>query len=256
MAKGVVVSRFLRCVPGVALLAVFVLGATGAEETSDPEADGRRRAAAILQACTDNLPREKMVLTGTLAVRRQRGFILSENPYRLELEWGATPSRAEVTLFAADSTNAVERVVMTRNGREAALALFSGPGLAPAAPPSLAGRVGGTDLTWLDLTMDFLWWPDVRMDGEGNAKGRACDILVATPPSPIPGCSGVRLWIDRKLGFLMQAEQLNPQGEPVRRMWVQSVKKMSERWMIRDMEVEMMGSGHRTRLYVDRLILS
>ena len=54
----------------------------------------------------------------------------------------------------------------------------------------------------------------------------------------------------------MQAEQLSPQGEPVRRMWVQSVKKMSERWMIRDMEVEMMGSGHRTRLYVDRLILS
>ena len=104
MAKGIVVSRFLRCVPGVALLAVFVLGATGAEETSDPEADGRRRAAAILQACTDNLPREKMVLTGTLAVRRQRGFILSENPYRLELEWGATP-RGRSHSLAADSTN-------------------------------------------------------------------------------------------------------------------------------------------------------
>ncbi len=240
---------------GCFALSAWLAGAT--EESHAPDADeaDRQQAVALLQACTANLPREKMVLTGTLAVRRQRGFILSENPYRLELEWGATPSRASVTLFAPDSTNVTERVVMTRDGRSASLVLFSGPKLEPSEPPSLAGRVGGTDLTWLDLTMDFLWWPDVRMDGEGTAKGRACDILIATPPTPIPGCSAVRMWIDRKLGFLMQAEQLDPQGEPVRRMWVQSVKKMNERWMIRDMEVEMMGSGHRTRLYVDHLIL-
>ncbi len=224
-------------------------------ESADADVMGQQQATAILQACTANLPREKMTLTGTLAVRRQRGFVLSENPYRLDLEWGATPSCATVTLFAPESETVLQRVVMTRDGRTADLAFFSGPDLVASEPPSLAGRVGGTDLTWLDLTMDFLWWPDVRMDGEGTAKGRACDVLVATPPSPIAGCSAVRMWIDRKLGFLMQVEQLDPQGEPVRKMWVQSVKKMNARWMIRDMEVEMMGSGHRTRLYVDRLIL-
>ena len=173
--------------------------------------------------------------------------------YRLELEWGATPALATVTLLAPGSTTAIERVVMTRDGRKASLAFFNGPNLAPAEPPSLAGRVGGTDLTWLDLTLDFLWWPDVRLDGEGDAKGRACDIIVATPPTPIPGCAAVRMWIDRKLGHLMQVEQLDPQGAPVRKMWVQGVKKTNERWMISEMEVEMMGSGHRTRLRVDRL---
>jgi hypothetical protein len=241
----------------VLALAVCAGCAGAADEPDAPGADAssRRQASTILGACTANLPREKMELTGTLTVRRQRGFILSESPYRLDLEWGATPARAAVTLFAAGSTTAVQRVVMTRDGRSASLAFFSGPTLAPAEPPSLAGRVGGTDLTWLDLTLDFLWWPDVRLEGEGDAKGRTCDIIVATPPMPIPGCAAVRMWIDRKLGFLMQVEQLDPQGAPVRKMWVQSVKKMNERWMIRDMEVEMMGSGHRTRLYVDRLIL-
>lgn len=239
------------------LLAVCVGSVGAADEAGTPDADAasRRQASAILSACTANLPRERMELSGTLTVRRQRGFILSESPYRLELEWGATPALATVTLLAPGSTTAVQRVVMTRDGRQASLAFFNGPNLAPAEPPSLAGRVGGTDLTWLDLTMDFLWWPDVRLDGEGDAKGRACDIIVATPPTPIPGCAAVRMWIDRKLGFLMQVEQLDPQGAPVRKMWVQSVRKMNERWMIRDMEVEMMGSGHRTRLYVDRLIL-
>ncbi|NLL84474.1 MAG: outer membrane lipoprotein-sorting protein [Lentisphaerae bacterium] len=238
---------------------VVVLCLAGCGLASEAEAaaiESRESAAAILEACTANLPREKMTLSGVLAVRRRRGFVVSENRYELVLEWGAVPSRAMVTLYEANSTKIVERVAMTRSGRQANLTLFSGQELTPAEPPSLAGRVGGTDLTWLDLTMDYLWWRDVRLDGVGRAKGRECDIIVATPPSPIPGCAGVRLWIDKKLGFLMQAEQLDPQGEPVRRMWVQSVKKMSERWMIRDMEVEMMGSGHRTRLYVEHLILS
>lgn len=239
----------------MALVFAFFGGVVNADEVVVEDVSHQRTAADILQACTVNLPREKMVLTGILAVRRQRGFILSENPYRLELEWGALPPRAEVTFFASESTNILERVVMTRDGLQTELTLFSGPELRASGPPSLVARVGGTDLTWLDLTLDFLWWRDVRLDGEGRTKGRLCDIIIATPPSPIPGCSGMRLWIDRKLGFLMQAEQLDDQGETVRRMWVQSVKKMNERWMIRDMEVEMMGSGHRTRLYVDRLII-
>jgi hypothetical protein len=34
-------------------------------------------------------------------------------------------------------------------------------------------------------------------------------------------------------------------------MWVQRVKKIEDRWMIRDMEIETLNSGHRTRLFVD-----
>jgi hypothetical protein len=34
-------------------------------------------------------------------------------------------------------------------------------------------------------------------------------------------------------------------------MWVQRVKKMDDRWMIRDMEIETLNSGHRTKLFVD-----
>jgi len=33
-------------------------------------------------------------------------------------------------------------------------------------------------------------------------------------------------------------------------MWVQRVKKTDDRWMIRDMEIETLNSGHRTRLSV------
>lgn len=89
--KGFSVRGFARWLFGVAFVCSLLAGGVNADEAGAADAEGQRTAAAILQACTVNLPREKMVLTGVLAVRRQRGFILSENPYRLELEWGASP---------------------------------------------------------------------------------------------------------------------------------------------------------------------
>ena len=71
------------------------------------------------------------------------------------------------------------------------------------------------------------------------------------PPGPVPGCSAVRIWVDRQWRCVMQVEQLDPQGSPVRTMWVQRVKKVEDRWMIPEMEIETLNSGHRTRLFVD-----
>ena len=63
----------------------------------------------------------------------------------------------------------------------------------------------------------------------------------------------MRLWVDRKRGFLRQAEQINEKGERVRWMWVASVGKINDRWMIRNMEVKRPGTGVMTKLHVETL---
>ena len=50
----------------------------------------------------------------------------------------------------------------------------------------------------------------------------------------------------------MQAEELKD-GEPVRRLWGTRLKKFGDRWMANVMEVETIGSGHRTKITVDDL---
>jgi hypothetical protein len=50
--------------------------------------------------------------------------------------------------------------------------------------------------------------------------------------------------------MLLQAEALDPGGKAVRRLWVRSVKKINERWIIKDLEVEGFPAEHRTRLDV------
>ena len=54
--------------------------------------------------------------------------------------------------------------------------------------------------------------------------------------------------------FLRQVEQLDAAGRRVRRMWVSSVGKIGDRWMIRDMEIERPGRGQRTKLHVEQLV--
>jgi len=255
--KGVNLKKmchWIVCLCGAAVLPVFSADVSR-PNTEQGVAEENLSAGQILSACTQLIPTDRLLLKGTLTVRKLRGVVLAEEPFKLLMDWGANPPTAEVLLLDRAGTSLVERAVLTRlAGKPAQIKLFSGPEQKPVESPSYAGRIRGTDMTWMDLTLDFLWWKDVRFDdvprGE-SYNGRDCDILVTVPPAPIPGCSAVRVWVDRQLKCVMQAQQLDPQGNPVRKMWVQRVKKMDDRWMIRDMEIETLNSGHRTRLSVD-----
>ena len=246
--------RWVICLFGVAFLPVLAED-VGRPVTEVAAQEESLTAVQILGACAKLIPTDRLLIQGTLTVRKLRGIVLAEEPFKLMMDWGAKVPTAEVLLLDRAGTSLVERAVLTRPlGQAAQIKLYSGAGQTPVESPSYAGRIRGTDMTWMDLTLDFLWWKEVRFDdtprGESH-NGRDCDILVTVPPSPIPGCSAVRVWVDRQLRCVMQAQQLDPQGNPVRKMWVQRVKKMDDRWMIRDMEIETLNSGHRTRLSVD-----
>ena len=245
----------------IALLAIGLCLSSYAEETAQPtpaqpeEIEEQLTAVQTLRACTRLLPTEKLILTGEICMRKARGIVLERFPYKLMLDWGATPSCAEILLLNKSGDAILQRAVLTRSSDTVSqIAIFNGPEQKRVQNPNYSSRIMGTDITWLDLSLDFLWWPDARFDNvpRGDSRnGRDCDILITTPPQPIPGCTGVRVWVDRKLRCIMQAEQLGPQGDPVRKFWVQRVKKMNDRWMIKDMEVETLNSGHRTQLLVD-----
>ena len=50
----------------------------------------------------------------------------------------------------------------------------------------------------------------------------------------------------------MQAEQLDEKMKPIRRLWGTRVKKFDdERWMVSVLEVETLGSRHRTKITVE-----
>ena len=120
-----------------------------------------------------------------------------------------------------------------------------------------SGQILGTDVTWSDLTLDYLWWDDVSYDAEREGEtvhGQTCMVILVRPPEKIAGLEAVRLWADKKTGCLMQAEQLADGMKPLRRLWGTRVKKFDgERWMVSVLEVETLGSRHRTKITVENL---
>lgn len=225
--------------------------------SEEEQAAENQTAAEVLHSCTQIIPTERLMLSGILRLKKRRGIIIKEHPFKLLIDWGGVPPTGEILFMDPKGTNLLQRAIMTRTSdKPAALKIFEGPRQKPVEDQSYAGRVMGTDMTWLDLSLDFLWWKGVRFDDvpRGDSRnGRDCHILLTVPPAPIPGCAAIRVWVDRKLRCIMQAEQIGPQGNVTRRMWVQRVKKMNDRWMIRDMEIESVNSGHRTQLLVEEL---
>ena len=66
--------------------------------------------------------------------------------------------------------------------------------------------------------------------------GQVCAVIVMKK-----GNRRVRVWVDRKTGALMQAEEM-ADGRTLRRLWGTRIKKFGDRWMANTMEVETIGT--------------
>ncbi len=208
-------------------------------------------AEALLRDTIARLPVAPLKISGILIVRRQRGIVLRELPFSMLLEWGANPPRATYEVRDPSGRFSPVLEVLRPDGQTAVTRWRDASGRTLSQPPALDAYIFGSDVTWLDLTLDFLWWPEAELAGSETFRGSLCDIVVVKPPEPMPACAAMRLWIDRRLRFIRQVEQLDRNGDPIRRMWVSSVGKSGDRWMIRNMEIDRRGSGHRTKLHVE-----
>lgn len=175
-------------------------------------------AAELVQSCRTMIP-ANVELDGRIILRNRKGFSQAEYGYTLVRKDGAT----DLTVRDSDG----KQVEFEREG-----------------------RILGTDVTWSDITLDYLWWDDFSFDSELESEsvhGQKCAVVVMKN-----GDRTVRVWVDRKTGALMQAEELSG-GRPVRRLWGTRIKKFGDRWMANVMEVETLGSGHRTKITVEDL---
>ena len=219
----------------LAIFAAFLAAAMYAEPQS---AVPPRSAADILADCRRMLPERPVTLKGAIIMRSRKGIPQGEYGYTLSADRTKTPATIDVEFTPRGETNVLERAQLRRPG------------------PIPEGRILKTDVTWLDLTLDFLWWPTAEFEAEREGEtihGQKCTIILARPATPAAGIHAVRLWVDRKTGCLMQAEQLDESLKPVRRLWGTRVKKFGERWMVSVLEVEELGSRHRTKITVESL---
>lgn len=173
-------------------------------------------AAELVAKCRTMIPAE-VKLEGRVILRNRKGIVKDEHGYVLVRKAGATSLEIDGKPLERGEGN---------------------------------GSVLGTDVTWSDLTLDYLWWDDFAYDEERSGEsvhGMECAVVMMKKAG-----RAVRVWVDRKTGAMVQAEELKD-GKCVRRLWGTRVKKFGERWMANVLEVETAGSGHRTKITVEKL---
>lgn len=215
----------------------------------------------ILIQARSMFPHENIDITGTLETAEARGQNEIVRPYRLTLGWSEGDPQATCTIFDEDEITPLQRAHLIRRQGQTHLSLTASDGTI-TENVRLNTPVGDSDLTWVDLTFNYLWWKEVKQLSEEeldmrNLKarqgGRNCVVLEATAPESISGLNTVLLWIDISTGYLVQTEQTNQHGKPVRRMWVQRIGREEGRWVPREFRIQRNGMRRVTKLIISTI---
>ena len=111
------------------------------------------------------------------------------------------------------------------------------------AASRLDDKIGGTGVTYGDLALSFLYWPDPQLISSDTIRTRACWKLRLHPPSKRAQYSTVVLWVDKESGAIMRMEGYDWKNQLAKRFEVVSAQKIEGRWFLKQMRIEEMQPG-------------
>ncbi|HSR87702.1 MAG TPA: serpin family protein [Pontiella sp.] len=191
----------------------------------------------ILAFVRTKLPDDPLTLTGSLKVKTKNGFTRSSMPVVMELDWGAAVPTAT---YRIDE----ETLTITWKDGQPDYA-FSNPDNHPGS------MILDTGITWADLSFSVLWWADSKLVREEKKINRDCYVVdVPVPDSD----NSMRLWIEKKMGMLLEARTFDAKQKELSRMKIVSIKKTDGMWVAKDLEIRDRKTGSKTTLQISDLV--
>lgn len=137
-----------------------------------------------------------------------------------------------------------DEVLQLRLGENSSrLEVMSDDGAKTIPAAKLNQQVRGTGVTYEDLALKFLYWPNAEVTGEQNIRTRSCWKLQLHAPSRQSQYSNVFLWVDKVSGALMRMEGYDWNGRLAKRFEVISAQKIENRWFLKQMRIEELQPG-------------
>jgi hypothetical protein len=137
-----------------------------------------------------------------------------------------------------------EEVLELRLGESGSrLDLVTDSGAEKFPPQKLSEKIRDTALTYEDLALKFLYWPNARVLGDETVRTRSCWKLQVVAPTRDLQYWNVVLWVDKASGALMRMEGYDWNGKVAKRFEVISAQKIDNRWFLKQMRVEELQPG-------------
>jgi len=199
-------------VGGVLLMAAVCTG------RADPDAQSILKNARMAQ--TD----QERTLAGHLLVESTGAKI----PFALVL------AGDEIRYAFADET------ILLRLGATAAQLMEVQKGeMEKVSPARYDKAVEGTDITYEDLSLKFLYWPKAKIDGWETVDGLNCWKIHLEPGGEASAYAAVELWVSVRTGNFLEGEGYDAGGKLVKRFKaIGAQRDPLGGWMLKKMRIE------------------
>lgn len=195
-----------------------------------------------------------LVVVASIAVLSARGQSAEEimratrlNPLNQQAELDArlriesTGTRVPFTISVRDGvvsyrfTNPDQEIQLTLGEDGSDLTEKSG-GKTVAVKPSRPVR--GSTVTYEDLALKLLYWPNPKIVGEETIRSLKCWKIEVHPPRGQSQYSAARIWISQTNGGVLRIEAYGADGRVVKSFEALSVRKINDKWMLKTMRVD------------------
>lgn len=90
----------------------------------------------------------------------------------------------------------------------------------------LVQPIGGTDVTYEDLTLRFLYWPGAKLEGEEKIDGEDCYRVRINNPGKQGAFGAVYVWVHKKYGAFWRIKAYGRNGKPIKQFQVSKVMQI------------------------------
>jgi len=176
---------------------------------------------------------DEMRLAQAQITRPLSGRLRPENgdpiPFQLQLKG---------TEFDYKFTNPPETIKLQLNDTGSVLTDQTSAGPQTLSGSRLSEPVRGTDITYNDLSLRFIYWKNAHYEGEQRVRTITCSIVLVQPASRNSEYSAVRLWIAKGRGALIKAEGFDWQSKVVKRFDVISGQQIEGKTIFKQIRIE------------------
>lgn len=141
------------------------------------------------------------------------------------------------------------------NGPEPRLWKFTDGATVDAATDELLFQplLPGITIRPFDVQMPFIYWDDYAYEGSGRLKGRPIHYFLLYPPEDdarYADIGAVRVALDEDYNAALRAEVLDGEGDRLRRIEGQGIKKVDDQWIVSRIDLIDFTTRDRTILRV------
>jgi len=113
----------------------------------------------------------------------------------------------------------------------------------PFPPQKIGEAIIGSDVTYEDLSLRFLYWKDAKIEGQDKIKMQACHKIRLNNPGKDGRYKTVYIWVHQKYGALMQVAGYNASGQLLKRFHVTELMTVDKIQTLKKMNVETYKTG-------------